>query len=245
MPPGPVTLFLTHVSALLGTLLTRVTTLGDPAPRLGDPSTRRLRRRLIGLADTIRAILAAPFTGPTRPARTPRPRFLAAVQTVPEPDPDARPPQAKPDRLPTHYRWLTALFPEFLPDRHQLEDRLREPEVKAAIAADPRLARAIRKLAWMLGVQRSLIPPAPPRGQVLLVVGSSVAQARADYTAALKVMAPEEILRRWCMFPDDPWQQTVRARAHDKRHNHDRRPVWLGPRLKAPELQPIHIPFRE
>ena len=35
MPPRPVTQFLTHVGTLLTALLTRVTTLGDPAPRLG------------------------------------------------------------------------------------------------------------------------------------------------------------------------------------------------------------------
>ncbi len=79
------------------------------------------------------------------------------------PNPTPTSPCARRDpRLPTHYRWLTKLFPEFLPDRHALEDQLREQAVKDAIAADPRLAKAIRKLAWMLGVQRNLIPP-PPR----------------------------------------------------------------------------------
>ena len=138
------------------------------------------------------------------------------------------PPGEKPARLPSHYRWLTKLFAEFLPDRHALEDRLREQEVKDAIAADPRLAKAVRKLAWALGVQRNLIPPGPPRGQVLLVVGCSVAQVRADYDGALKTRSHDEILRAWCMFPDHPWQQRVREVSRDKRHNRDRRPVWLG-----------------
>ena len=42
MPPRPVTQFLTHVGTLLTALLTRVTTLGDPAPRLGEPRTTLL-----------------------------------------------------------------------------------------------------------------------------------------------------------------------------------------------------------
>ena len=249
MPPSPVTQFLTHVSTLLSALLTRVTTLGgpnagDPAPRLGEPLTTLLRARLAEIAEAIGAILATPFTGRIPPARHPNPRFHPAVRVIPEPDPNAPPPREKAPRLPSHYRWLTKLFPEFLPDRHALEDRLREQDVKDAIAADPRLATAVRKLAWALGVQRNLIPPGPPRGQVLLVVGCSVAQAKADYQAGLKIMSHEQVLRKYCMFPDHPWQVRVREVARDKRHNHDKRPVWLGPHLKPPELQPIPYSFR-
>ena len=249
MPPSPVTQFLTHVGTLLSALLTRVTTLsgplGDPAPRLGDSLTTLLRARLAEIAEAVRAILATPFTGRIPPARHPNPRFHPAVRVIPEPDPNAPPPREKTPRLPTHYRWLTKLFPEFLPDRHALEDRLREQDVKDAIAADPRLAKAIRKLAWALGVQRNLIPPGPPRGQVLLVVGCSVAQARADYLAGLKIMSHEQVLRKYCMFPDHPFQQRMREVSRDKRHNHDKRPVWLGGGLKPPELLPIPYSFRE
>ena len=147
MPPRPVTQFLTHVGTLLTALLTRVTTLGDPAPRLGEPRTTLLRDRLTEIADAIRAILTTPFTGRIPPAKHPNPRFHPAVRTIPEPDPNAPPPREKAPRLPSHYRWLTKLFAEFLPDRHALEDRLREQDVKDAIAADPRLAKAVRKLA--------------------------------------------------------------------------------------------------
>ena len=244
MPPRPVTQFLTHVGPLLTALLTRVTTLGvttsgdplgNPAPRLGEPLTTLLRTRLTEIAEAIRAILTTPFTGPTRPAKHPNPRFHPSIVSVPARDPDAKPPREKTPRLPSHYRWLTKLFPEFLPDRHALEDRLREQEVKDAIAADPRLAKAIRKLAWALGVQRDLIPPGPERGQVLLLVGCSVAQAKAEYQAALKEMSHEQVLRKHCMFPDHPWQVRMREVSFDKRHNHDKRPVWYGGGLKPPE----------
>ena len=244
MPPRPVTQFLTHVGTLLTALLTRVTTSGDPAPRLGEPLTTLLRTRLTDIAHAIRAILTTQFTGRTRPARHPNPRFHPAILSVSASDPDAKPPREKAPRLPSHYRWLTKLFPEFLPDRHALEDRLREQDVKDAIAADPRLAKAIRKLAWMLGVQRNLIPPGPPRGQVLLLVGCSVEQARGEYRDGLKTMSHDQVLRKHCMFPDHPFQVRMREVSRDKRHNHDKRPVWLGGGLKPPELQPIPYPLR-
>ena len=237
MPPSPVAQFMTHVGTLLQALLTRVTT---PGTGIGETRTTLLRARLSEIADAIRAILATPFAGPRRTPKQPRPRFLACSRPVPDPRP-ARDPAT---RLPTHYRWLTKLFPEFLPDRHALEDRLREQEVKDAIAADPRLAKAIRKLAWMLGVQRNLIPPGPPRGQVMLLVGCSVEQARAEYRDGLKTMSHDQVLRKHCMFPDHPFQQRMREISRDKHHNHDKRPVWLGGGLKPPELLPIPYSFR-
>ena len=241
MPPSPVTQFLTHVSTLLSALLTRVTTLGgplgDPAPRLGEPLTTLLQTRLTEIAQAIHKVLTTQFTGRIRPAMHRAPRFLLATRPVPEPDPN-KPPREKGPRLPTHYRWLTKLFPEFLPDRHALEDQLREQAVKDAIAADPRLAKAIRKLAWMLGVQRNLIPPAPPRGQVMLLVGCSVEQAKKEYQDGLKTMSHDQVLRKHCMFPDHPFQQRMREVSRDKR------PVWLGGGLKPPTLEPIPFPLR-
>ena len=236
MPPSPVAQFMTHVGTLLQALLTRVT---SPGTSIGEPRTSLLRTRLIEIADAIRAILAAPFAGPRRTPKQPRPRFLACSRPVPDPRP-ARDPAT---HLPTHYRWLTKLFPEFLPDRHALEDRLRDQDVKDAIAADPRLAKAVRKLAWMLGVQRNLIPPGPPRAQVLLVPDNNVAQAKALYEAGLATMTHDQVLRKYCRFHDDEWQRRVREVSHDKRHNHDKRPVWLG-HMKPPELQPITYPLR-
>ena len=96
----------------------------------------------------------------------------------------------------------------------------------------------------MLGVQRNLIPPAPGRRLRLLVVGCSVAEAKAQYANGLKTMTHEEIMAEWVMFPDHPFQQRMREVSRDKRHNHDKRPVRLGPYLRPPELLPIPYSFR-
>ncbi len=70
-------------------------------------------------------------------------------------------------------------------------------------------------------------------------------QLGADYAEGLKTMTHEEIMRKWVKFPDDPWMRKAREVARDKRHNHDKRPVWFGPDLKPPEFQPIPYPIRE
>jgi len=46
--------------------------------------------------------------------------------------------------------------------RSLLESLLRDPEMIALLAGDPRLGRILRPLCWMLGVHPSLMP-APPR----------------------------------------------------------------------------------
>ena len=255
MPPTPLTRFLTYLGAnLLPALLAYVPPRAEAASRHGAPLTALIHARLAEIARTLRALLTAPPPKPRKP-RPPAPPKLGFIPAVvseyvcyPEgtpPEPEPPPPPEKAVRLPTHYRWLTKLFPEFLPDRHALEDRLREQDVKDAIAADPRLAKAIRKLAWMLGVQRSLIPPAPRRCLRVLVADSNVAKAKADYANGLKTMTHDEIMRKWVKFPDDPWMRMVREVSRDKRHNHDKRPVWFGPDLKPPEFEPIPCSFPE
>ena len=262
MPPSPLTRFLTHLSSdLLPALLAHVLPRADATSRHGAPLTALIRARLTEIAGAIRTLLTAAGSsagssagappGP-RKARKPRPPVPPRLRLVPavvseyvcypegtpaEPPPEPPPPE-KPVRLPTHYRWLTKLFPEFLRDRHALEDQLREQAVKDAIAADPRLARAVRKLAWMLGVQRNLIPPGRKRGQVFLVADSNVAKAHADYAEGLKTMTHEEIMAKWVKFPDDPWMRKAREVSRDKRHNHDKRPVWFGPDLRPPDFGP-------
>jgi hypothetical protein len=248
---------LTYLTTLLTSLAERVTTLraartrapSAPATPLEAPLAARLHAKLEQIAAALRAILARPTPPPTRAPKLPDPRFVPAVRrydvSVPEGAADQPPetPQeaAKPARLPSHYRWLSTLFPEFLPDRHQLEDRLREDEFQAALAADPRLARAVRKLAWALGVQRNLIPVVKPRRVVVLVADSNVAQAKALYAEARKTMSQEQVLRKYCMFPDHPFQQN--ARKHEPRYSHDKRPVWMG-LLPIPDLLEVHVPFR-
>ena len=247
---------LTYLTTLLTSLAERVTTLGAartrapsaPATPLEAPLAARLHAKLEQIAAALRAILARPTPPPTRARDLPDPRFVPAVLTrdvsIPEGAadlPEDAPPADKPARLPSHYRWLSTLFPEFLPDRHQLEDRLREEDFKAALAADTRLARAVRKLAWALGVERNLIPRVAPKRVVVLVADSNVAQAKALYAEARKTMSQEQVLRKYCMFPDHPFQQN--ARKHEPRYSHDKRPVWMG-LLPIPQLLDIEYSFR-
>ena len=246
---------LTYLTTLLTSLAERVTTLGAartrapsaPATPLAAPLAARLQGKLDRIAAALRAILARPTPPRARARDLPDPRFVPAVVTrdvsVPEGAADhPAPPEAdKPARLPSHYRWLSTLFPEFLPDRHQLEDRLREDDFKAALAADARLARAVRKLAWALGVQRNLIPVVKPKRVVVLVADSNVAQAKALYAEARRTMSQAQVLRKYCMFPDHPFQQN--ARKYEPRYNHDKRPVWMG-LLPIPDLLEVHVPFR-
>jgi hypothetical protein len=44
----------------------------------------------------------------------------------------------------------------------QLRHLLGDPEMMALIAASPRMRRTLRPLLWMLGIEASLIRPAPP-----------------------------------------------------------------------------------
>ena len=247
---------LTYLTTLLTSLAERVTTLGTartrapsaPATPLAAPLAARLQDKLDQIAAALRAILARPTPPPVRARDLPDPRFVPAVLTrdvsIPEgaADHPPPPPADKPARLPSHYRWLSTMFPEFLPDRRQLEDRLRGDDLKSAIAADPRLARAVRKLAWALGVQRNLIPRVTPKRVVVLVADSNVAGAKALYAEARKTLSQEQVLRKYCMFPDHPFQQN--ARKHEPRYSHDKRPVWMG-LLPIPELLEVHIPFRD
>ena len=248
---------LTYLTTLLTSLAERVTTLGAartrapsaPATPLAAPLAARLQGKLDRIAAALRAILARPTPPRPRAQKLPDPRFVPAVVTrdvsVPEgaaDQPPETPPADQPARLPSHYRWLSTLFPEFLPDRHQLEDRLREDDFKSAIAADSRLARAVRKLAWALGVQRNLIPRVTPKRVVVLVADSNIPQAKALYAEARKTLSQEQVLRKYCMFPDHPFQQN--ARKHEPRYSHDKRPVWMG-LLPIPELLEVHIPFRD
>ena len=55
--------------------------------------------------------------------------------------------------------WLVRLMPGTAASRSQLEALLRDPEMAALLAADPRLRHILRPLCRMLGVHRSLMPP--------------------------------------------------------------------------------------
>jgi hypothetical protein len=77
-------------------------------------------------------------------------------------------------RLPRGVAWLLRLAPETAGYASQLQYFLADPEVAALLAAAPRMARALRPLCRMLGVElpRSPDPIAPARGQADHAVGA-------------------------------------------------------------------------
>ena len=110
--------------------------------------------RLHRISARFGAVAATPLP-PPRPARPdPAPRAAA-----PHPAPSSRRPAA----MPHGAGWLVRLMPGTAASRSQLEALLRDPEMAALLAADPRLGRILRPLCWMLGVHRSLAPPARRR----------------------------------------------------------------------------------
>ena len=110
--------------------------------------------RLHRISARFRAVAATPLP-PPRPARPdPAPRAAA-----PHPAPSPRRPAA----MPHGAGWLVRLMPGTAASRSELEALLRDPEMAALLAADPHLGRILRPLCWMLGVHRSLAPPARRR----------------------------------------------------------------------------------
>lgn len=122
------------------------------------------------------AAAAAP-PHPDRPARadaTPAPALPPAAAppptSAPTLGPEAAPPaprapaQAAPGkpRLPRRHAWVIRMFRSATGSLAQLESLLRDPEMIALLAGNPRLGRILRPLCWMLGVHPSLMP-APPR----------------------------------------------------------------------------------
>lgn len=117
--------------------------------------------RLHRIAAQFRAVAATPIPPP--PPAPPEP---AANPTTPQPESPrpASPPQAarpprRPPVMPYGARWLLRLIPGAAISLSQLETLLRDPEMEALLAADPRLGHILRALCWMLGVRRSLTPP--------------------------------------------------------------------------------------
>ena len=65
--------------------------------------------------------------------------------------------------LPRGAHWLLRLIPGAAASRSQREALLREPEMEALLAADPRLVRILRPLCRMLGVHGSVTLPSRKR----------------------------------------------------------------------------------
>ena len=116
------------------------------------------------------AVAATPLP-PPRPARPdPAPRATA---------PHLAPSSRRPTAMAHDAGWLVRLMPGTAASRSQLEALLRDPEMAALLAADPRLGRILRPLCWMLGVHRSLAPPARRRRKPPAAKRSPAASAGA------------------------------------------------------------------
>lgn len=136
--------------------------------------------RLHRIAASFRAVAATPIP----PPRPPRPEQAAPVATQ---DPDA-PPQPtraprRPPAMPYGARWLLRLIASATVSLAQLEDLLRDPQMAALLAADPRLGRILRALCWALGVHRDLAPP-PRRRRKPQAAALPPAEPDPDHPAA-------------------------------------------------------------
>ncbi|HBK08563.1 MAG TPA: hypothetical protein DDZ81_22380 [Acetobacteraceae bacterium] len=110
--------------------------------------------QVIGIWDRLTRILtrfAAILARPIKPrATTPR--------TIPAHPPAARQPaQARPfksRRLPTGYAWLIRRLPAATPFAEELQRLIGDPQMAALLQANPGMARLLRPLCRMLGVQQ-------------------------------------------------------------------------------------------
>ena len=166
--------------------------------RLAGPLVVAIWTRLRRISAQFLAVAATPIP-PARPAP-------AGHNTAPRPaspPPAARPPR-RPPVMPYGARWLLRLIPGAAASLSQLETLLRDPEMAALLAADPRMGRILRALCWMLGVHPSLAPP--PR------------RRRGPPTPAIPPDAPDpgQAAALECAAP---WTAPLARRARRKRFN--------------------------
>ncbi len=124
--------------------------------RLAGPLVVAIWTRLRRMSARFLALAATPMP-PPRLAR-PAPAGHDAAPGLASPPPAVRMPRCPP-AMPYGARWLLRLVPGTAAGLSQLETLLRDPEMEALLAADPRLGRILRTLCWMLGVHPSLAPP--------------------------------------------------------------------------------------
>ena len=211
-PPSPFTI---RLAEFVGRMVEHLT-----APDSGGNLPSSWRIALLAHLHAIGVVLggSAESLGDSEPPVEPRfvPVSIPYRMVFPAPC-DPRPPKRDFALLLRAQRWRSILAQAALAGRTEFEALLRDPEGKALLAADRRLARMLRPLAWMIGVDAALLPRARPRPMVILVPGADVRAARAEYVEARKTLTQAEVTERYCTPPIEPrpgWQ---------------RRPVWLGP----------------
>ncbi len=179
-----------------------------------DPTHRgTLLYRLRDIAARFRAVAGTPIPPPKPAPKPAEPRFIPTHVLTFHPD---EPPPARIE-LPRTWRWLLRVAPQFIPGRDQLEDLLRDPAAQAALTADSRLGPILRPIAWMLGVDRKLLPASSrrPRPAVLVCGGrAEVAAAVAEYAAARAEVGPSFNILTLCY-------------TQPRKYRH-RRAIWRG-----------------
>ncbi len=122
--------------------------------------------QVIGIWDRLTRILtrfAAILARPIKP-RAITPRTIPAHPPAARPQVQARPFKAR--RLPTGYGWLIRRLPAASPFAEELQRLIGDPQMAALLQANPGMARLLRPLCRMLGVQqppeqRPQRPPLP------------------------------------------------------------------------------------
>ena len=229
MPPTPL---LDRLVGLIAWLTDRLAGTGKPAggshvgnaPAADDPApldatgVNTILARLGRILARFRAVAATPIPPPKPAEKPPEPRFIPThILTYHPIEPEPEPPPPAHIEPPSTYRWLLRVAPHLIPGRTLVEDFLRDADTQAALAADYRLGPILRPLAWMLGVDRKLLPaPARrPRPPVVVCGGrSEVAAAVAEYTAARAEGGPSFNILTLCYKP--------------RKTGRPRRLVWCG-----------------
>jgi hypothetical protein len=131
--------FVSMIDALCTVIVTGL------AAGMSGPQVIGIWDRLTRILTRFAAILARPST--PRAPRTIPPRPPAARQPAP-----ARP--FKSCRLPTGHGWLIRRLPAASPFAEELQRLIGDPQMAALLQANPGMARLLRPLCRMLGVQQ-------------------------------------------------------------------------------------------
>ena len=210
--------FLDRITSLIAWLTDRLVTHAGKAtgdhPVLDAARHSLLLDRLSAMAARFRALLDTEIPPPQPDPEPVQPRFIpASPDTFHPEEPLPEPPPA----LPRSWRWLLRYAPYLIPGRDLLEELLRDPEIQAQLAADPRLGPMLRPLAWMLGVERKLLPGSTrrPRPGVVVCGGRvSAAAAAAECAATRAEVGPSFDFRTLCYTKQPKY--------------HRRRDIWQG-----------------
>jgi len=249
MIPTPL---LDRVTSFIARLAERIAGFGDQPGRdplacdqhgLEPAHAGALLARLRHLAARFRAVAATPIPPPRPEPKPAEPRFVPthSFRVMPaDPPPEPTP---EPVRPPRSWRWLSRQVPQAAAEREQLEEMLRDPAMAERLAADPRLGRLLRPLGWMLGVERTLLPPSGWRPRQMVVVPggpTELAAAVEEYAAArAKGATAAEVLALCCVWIPNKWDC-----GWDRPRDRQRDSQWANGPASGPTSGPDTRPGR-